>query len=189
MVWFFSACESFWTSGQFASGRRAFLVKNYAEAVEYFQKVADKNPAYAFESMHFRESVWTYLGRCQYYLGKLPEARHSLERAIAEHRDDQLAKVFLGLTLLRRGDGPNGSRQLERGLRGVNDWIEYENSRDPFKSFWDPGQQIRKEITRGLAMIYAEGADRQMLIESAEWIGMKMEDEVDYVRRDRRRDG
>jgi hypothetical protein len=37
-------------------------------------------------------------------------------------------------------------------------------------------------------MISANKPDQQILIESAEWIGLKMEDEVDQVRRDRRRD-
>jgi tetratricopeptide (TPR) repeat protein len=187
MVWFLSACDSFWTSGQFASGRRAFVVKNYQEALAYFRKVADKKPGYVFQSMHFRESVWTYLGRCLYYLGNLAEARQSLERAITEHGDDQLARVFLGLTLRRQDDDANGNRQMERGLQGLNDWIEYENGRDPAKSFWDPSRQIRQEIARSLAMISDNRADRQTLIESVEWIGLKIEDEVDHVRRDRRR--
>jgi hypothetical protein len=46
MLWFFSACDSFRTAGQFASGRRAFLTKNYQEALGHFQKVTDKNPNY-----------------------------------------------------------------------------------------------------------------------------------------------
>jgi hypothetical protein len=36
-------------------------------------------------------------------------------------------------------------------------------------------------------MISAKKPDRQKLIESAEWIGMKIEDEIDQVRRDKRR--
>jgi hypothetical protein len=74
MIWFFSACDSFRTSGQFASGRRAFLVKNYEEALRHFQKVADKSPGYVFRSGGFRETVWTYIGRCQYHLGQLSDA-------------------------------------------------------------------------------------------------------------------
>jgi len=188
MVWLFSACDSFRTSGQFASGRRAFIVKNYEAALGHFQKVADKSPGYVFESMHFRERVWTYLGRCQYYLGNFAEARHSLERAIVAHGDDYLARLFLGLTLVRPGDDANGFREMERELKGLDEWIEYENRRDPSTSFWDPGNQIRKEIATGLAMISDKKPDRKILIESVEWIGLKVEDEVDQVRRDKRFD-
>jgi tetratricopeptide (TPR) repeat protein len=187
MIWFFSACDSFRTSGQFASGRRAFLVKNYEEALRHFQKVANKSPGYVFRSGGFRETVWTYIGRCQYQLGQLADARFSLERALAAEGDDYLARVFMGVTLARRGDDANGFREIERGLKGLLEWIEYENSRDPSESFWDPSYQIRKEITEGLAMISAKKPDRQKLIESAEWIGMKIEDEIDQVRRDKRR--
>jgi len=185
---FSTAREIFWTSGQFASGRRAFLVKNYEEALGKFQKVADKNPGYVFTSSNYREGVWTYLGRCQYYLGKFAEARHSLERAVAADGDDHMARVFMGLTLARQGDDANGFREMERGLKGLEEWIEFENSRDPANSFWDPGHEIRKEIASGLAKISDKTPDRLKMIESAEWIGLKIEDEIDQVRRDRRRD-
>jgi tetratricopeptide (TPR) repeat protein len=187
MMWVFSACDSFRTSGQFASGRRAFLVKNYEEALGHFQKVADKKPGYVFESMNLREGVWTYLGRCQYYLGKFAEARYALERAILTDRDDYFARLFMGLTLARQGDNANGFREMERGLTGLNEWIEYENSRDPSRSFWDPDHEIRKEIASSLTMISAKKPDRRKLIESAKWVGQKMEDEIDQVRRDARR--
>jgi hypothetical protein len=36
-------------------------------------------------------------------------------------------------------------------------------------------------------MISVKKPDRQKLIESAEWIGLKIEDEIDQVQRDRRR--
>jgi hypothetical protein len=89
----------------------------------------------------------------------------------------------LGLALARQGDDANGFRELERGLTGLRDWIEYENNSNPFKSFWDPNQEIRKEIVEALALISGKTPDRQKLIESAEWIGEKMEEEIDEVRR------
>lgn len=182
-----SVFQSFRNAGRFASGRRAFLVKNYEEALGHFQKVADKRPGYVFMSGNFRESVWTYMGRCQYHLGKLPDARFSLEHALAAHGDDYLARVFMGLTLACQGDEADGFREMERGLKGLDEWLEYENSRDPSQSLWDPGDQIRKEIAGSLALISGKKPDREKLIESAEWIGVKMEDEIGQVRRDKRR--
>ena len=186
MVWFFSGCDFFLTSGQFASGRRAFLVKNYEKAIGHFQKVADKRPGYVFTAGNFHESVWTYIGRCQYHLGNLTDARQSLEHALAAHGDDYLARLFLGLTLTRQGHAI-GFREMEQGLKGLDEWIEYENSRDPSESFWDPTSQIRKEITSALATIADNKPDRPKLIETAEWIGIRMEEEIDHVRRDKRR--
>ncbi len=93
----------------------------------------------------------------------------------------------MALTLARLGNAATGFREMERGLKGLNEWIEYENGRDPSRSFWDPNLQIRKEIANTLEMIAAGNADPQTVIESAEWIGLKMEDEIDQVRRDERR--
>lgn len=187
MLWLFSACESFRTAGQFASGRRAFLAKNYEEALGHFHKVSKTKPGYVFTASNYREGVWTYIGRCQYYLGRFADARQSLEHAISADNDDYLARIFLGLTLARQEDRINGVREMERGLAGLNGWIEYENSRNPSKSLWDPNLEIRKEITSSLAMISRKEPDRQKLIELVEWIGLKMEYEIEQVRRDERR--
>lgn len=90
------------------------------EALPYFQKVADGSPGYVFESLNFRQSVWSYLGRAQYLTGKLREARQSFERALAGNRDEYLARIFMGLTLLRgRGDDASGFKELESGIQGL----------------------------------------------------------------------
>ena len=187
MLWLFSACDSFRTAGHFASGRRAFLANNHEEALGHFQKVSKNKPGYVFTASNYREGVWTYVGRCQYYLGRFADARQSLEHAIIADSDDYLARIFLGLTLARQGDGINGATEMQRGLAGLNAWIDYENSRDPSKSFWDPNREIRKEITSSLAMVSRNNPDRQKLIETVEWIGLKMEYEIEQVRRDERR--
>jgi hypothetical protein len=94
----------------------------------------------------------------------------------------------MGLTLAGAGDAANGFREMERGLKGLHDWIEHENSRDPVTAFWDPRSEIRKAIGDVVAVISGNKADRQKLIAAAEWIGQSMEDEIEQVRRqDRRR--
>jgi tetratricopeptide (TPR) repeat protein len=187
MAWLISACDSFRIGGQFAAGRRAFLARDHAKALGYFAKVAAAKPDYVFEAANFRASVWTYLGRCQYHLRKLADARYSLERALTANGDDYLARVFMGLTLARAGDDANGFREMERGLKGLHDWIEYENSRDPVKAFWDPRSEMRKEIGNALAIISEKKPDREKFIASAEWIGQTVEDEIEQVRRQERR--
>ena len=64
------------------SGRQALLVNKPEDALGYFQQVAQINSNYIFQSGLYREGIWTYVGRSQYILGRLPEARQSLEKAL-----------------------------------------------------------------------------------------------------------
>ena len=183
MVFFLSGCDSFKISGQFQSGRRAFLAKNYEEALAFFQKVAQANPNYVFESGMYRQGIWNYVGRAQYYSGKFADARHSLERALTVYQDDHLARLYLGLTRGRSGDSSDGARDIESGMKGLYDWIEYYESSKPFEALWDPGREIRSTIEKELKLIAANKIDWSQLIPNAEWLGQRFEDEIDQVRR------
>ena len=178
------ALTSFRIAGQFQSGRRAFLAKKCEDALKYFQRVEQSNPDYVFVSGNFREGIWTFIGRAQYSLGQLAEARQSLERAILSNQDDCFAKLFLGLTFARGNDHSNGQREIESGLRGLYDWIEQANAADPFDALWDPQREIRVEIKKCLAKIANKEVDWQEFIASGEWLGERMENEIDHVRRD-----
>ena len=101
-----AGCAAYQAAGQVQSGRQALLVKQPADALGYFQQVAQTNPNYIFQSGLYREGIWTYIGRSQYLLGRLPEARQSLEKALSVDQDDYLARIYLGLTLLRSGVNP-----------------------------------------------------------------------------------
>lgn len=183
MVFFLSGCDSFKVAGQFQSGRQAFLAKNYEEALTSFQKVARADPNYIFESGLYRQGIWNYVGRAQYHTGKLVEARQSLERALSIYRDDHLARLYLGLTRARSGDSANGVRDIESGMKGLYDWLEYYESSKPFEAFWDPGREIRSTIEKELKLIAANKIDWPQLIPNAEWLGQRFEDEIDQVRR------
>jgi len=184
---FSSVFSGFRVAGKFQFGRRAFLAKKYEDALRYFQRVAQSNPDYIFVSGNFRESIWTFIGRAQYYLGQFGDARQSLERAILVNPNDCLAKLFLGLTFARENDYSNGQRGIESGLRGLYDWIGQANSADQFNVLWDPQREIRMEIEKCLAKIANKGADWQEVIASGEWLGQRMEDEIDQVQRDESR--
>jgi tetratricopeptide (TPR) repeat protein len=185
ILFLFSGCTSFQIAGEVQSGRQALLINQPEQALGYFQQAAQSNPNYIFESGRFREGIWTYIGRTQYATGKLQQARQSLERALSLYRDDYLARLYLGLTLTRSGgEGGSGLKEIESGMKGLHDWLEYANASQPFKAFWDPLRQIRSEIEKDLAMISGRDVDMPKLIASAEWVGQKMEDEIDRVRRD-----
>jgi tetratricopeptide (TPR) repeat protein len=183
MVFFLSGCDSFKVAGQFQSGRQAFLAKNYEEALTYFQRAARGNPNYIFESALYRQGIWSYIGRTQYNLGKLQDARQSLERALSIYEDDHMARLYLGLTRARSGDNANGARDIETGLKGLYDWLEYYESSRPFEAFWDPQREIRSAIEKDLAMISGKRIDWQRLMANSEWLGERMEYEIDQVHR------
>ena len=183
-IFLLSGCASFQVAGLVQSGRRALLINSPEEARVYFQQAADSNPNYIFESGLFREGIWTYVGRAQYATGKLQEARQSLERALSLYKDDYLARLYLGLTLARSGDQSGGLKEIESAMKGLHDWLEYINSSRPFTAYWDPRREIRSELEKDLAMIAGKDIDWPKLIASAEWIGQKMEDEIDKVKRD-----
>jgi len=182
-----TACAAYQIAGQVQSGRQALLINKPEEALAYFQQAAQSNPNYIFESGLYKEGIWTYVGRSQYNLGRLAEARQSLEKALSIYPDDYLARIYLGLTLLRTGEDSRGLKELDSGMKGLYEWLEYMNRTRPFSSFWDPLGEIRSELEKDLNMVSNKDVDRQQLIASAEWLGQKMEDEIDRVRRDEQR--
>ena len=180
-------CAAYQAAGQVQSGRQALLINKPEDALAYFQQVAQTNPNYIFQSENYREGIWTYVGRSQYSLGRLTEARQSLEKALSIYPDDYLARIYLGLTLMRSGEDSGGSKELASGMQGLYDWLEYMNRTMPFTAFWDPSGEIRSEIVKDLNVLSGKDIDRPQLISSAEWIGQRMEEEIDLVRRDEQR--
>ena len=156
-------------------------------AVSYFTTVAEQNPNYVNVIQNYRESIWTYLGRSLYETKRYPEARNALERALAINKDDSVAALYLGLTLMRMGDVAQGVKQTEAGMKGLYEWIEYMNRTRPFEAFWDPTYQIRKQIDQDLAGIASRDINPDQLIADAEWVGKMFEEELDKVREDERR--
>jgi tetratricopeptide (TPR) repeat protein len=180
-------CAAYQAAGQVQAGRQALLINKPEDALAYFLQVAQTNPNYIFQSENYREGIWTYVGRSQYSLGRLTEARQSLEKALSIYPDDYLARIYLGLTLMRSGEDSTGSKELASGLQGLYDWLEYMNRTMPFTAFWDPRGEIRSEIQKDLDLLSGKDVDRPQLISSAEWIGQRMEEEIDLVRRDEQR--
>lgn len=187
LILLLTGCAAYQIAGQVQSGRQALLINKPEEALAYFQQAAQSNPNYIFESGLYKEGIWTYVGRSQYNLDRLTEARQSLEKALSIYPDDYLARIYLGLTLLRTGEDSRGLKELESGMKGLYDWLEYMNRTRPFSSFWDPLREIRSELEKDLNMISSKDVDRQQLIASSEWLGQKMEEEIDRVRRDEQR--
>ncbi len=176
---FFSGCASFQVGGNIQKGRLALLYGDPNVALEHFQRAAKSDPNYLLDFSIFDEGVWTYVGRAYYAMGKLPEAQKAFERARSLHRQDHLAKLYLGLVLVRDGDRPRGVREIETGLRGLADWLDYVERYETESRYWDPGLHLRKEIQRSLAMIESGDINWSHLIARGEQLGREFEEEID----------
>jgi tetratricopeptide (TPR) repeat protein len=174
-------------SRKFQTGRQAFLVKDYPAALTNFLGVVQARPDYVFVSGTFREGIWTYVGRAYYGLSRFSEAQQSFERALVPDRNDFLAQIYLGLTVARDNHSAPGLQKIETGLKGLLRWIEHANSVNASAALWDPRAEIRREIEKNLALISSHAADMQKVIEAGEWIGERIENEVEQVRADESR--
>jgi Tfp pilus assembly protein PilF len=65
-------------------------------ALANFQSALQTDPNYVYGT-DLRAGVLSYLGRAQYLNGQLGQARETLEQAIAQDRDDHVARLYLGL--------------------------------------------------------------------------------------------
>jgi tetratricopeptide (TPR) repeat protein len=184
-----SACTSLHVGSEVAAGRHALLTGNNEAALAYFHSAAQKDPEYKYGTA-LKQGIWSYVGRTEYATGKLPQARQTLEKALSANKDEDIARLYLGLTLARSGDRQRGLKEIEGGMRGINDWLEWvtEAHRFSFGQFWDPARAIRTAIRGDLAMISGREFDWQKLITDGEWIAMQMEEEGDKARRDEARE-
>jgi len=187
LMFLLPACSSFQTTGQVQSGRRALLVNDSETALPYFVEAANREPNYVYISENFREGIWTYVGRTQYALKRYQDARQSLERALANDKDDNMARLYYGLTLLRLGDTARGVKEIKNAMQGIHDWLEYMERTRPIQAFWDPSREIRKTIENDLDETRGKDLTLENLIADAEWLGNKMENEIERVRQDERR--
>ena len=183
-------CTTIRVAGYVQNGRMQLMHGNPEVALSHFQNVAQLQPDYVLNHAipHLSQSIWTYVGRAYYANRRIPEARQALEKARSLNESDQLAKIYLGLVLAQDGDPQRGLMELEAGLRGLNDWLEYIEHNVRQGHFWDPRRRIRTEIDRNIKMIESGDANLEVLTKSAEWIGLQIEKEVDRVRKDIYRD-
>jgi len=183
---FLVGCTSLQTGGELQYGRQALLKGNNEAALGYFYSAAQEDPNYVYATGSSpKQSVWSYVGRSEYLTGRFPQARQDLERALAGNREEDIARLYLGLTLAREGDRPRGLKEIESGMRGINNFLDYINQAQRFSigQFWDPGGDIRSAIQSDLSMISGKDLDWQRLTTDTEWLGIRMEQESDLARR------
>ena len=170
-----SACAAFQGAGDIAQGREAMFAGNYKAALGYFQGAEQVDPNYR-DGIELREGVLSYVGRAQYLTGNYAQARQTLQKALSQHRSDNIARLYLGLTWARQGEHQKGLEDIDAGMKGIYDFVNYSFGQD-----WDPGG-VLSAIERDRAMIASGQIDWPTLIADGESIAMKSE--RDIVRRE-----
>lgn len=177
-----SGCAGMGTGVDINSGRQAMFVGNNQAALSYFETAAQTDPNY-INGTDLREGVWSYVGRAQYLTGNLAQARQTLEKSLSLHPSDNVARLYLGLTLARLGDRKAGLQDIQAGMTGIYNFINYitETFRYTWGRYWDQGRAIRNAIEQARAMISTENFDWGQLIAAGERIGILIEEEPDKV--------
>lgn len=183
-----AGCGSFQAAGEVQRGRPQLLFGDPKIALAHFQRASELDSGYVHRYRAFDASVWTYVGRANYATGRLPEARNALDRALAMNRSDNLARLYLGLVLAKSEDQTAGLREIESGMKGIYDHLEYLTANTHYGQFWDPRREIRSEIEASLRLISSKNTDLKRIVENGEWVGRSLEEEADRAQRDERED-
>jgi tetratricopeptide (TPR) repeat protein len=184
-----SGCATLQNGSDFQAGRSALLTGKTEIALSYFQTVADKDPNYYYGTA-YQQGVLGFLGRTQYTLGQLPQAQNTLDRALTLDKTDDSARLYLGLTLVRREDRQRGVSEIADSMKSIHEFLEWvtQTHRFSFGQFWDPTRKIRSSIENDLAMIRSNEIDWPRLIADGEWLGKEIDEEGDRARYDEMRE-
>ena len=178
-----AGCATIQGSGDVDQGRQALLEGNYKRALGLFQDAEKVDPKYLYGT-ELREGVSSFLGRTQYLTGNYTQARQTLERALSRHRSDNVARLYLGLTMYRLGDQKAALTNIQRGMQGIYNFLQYINTnfRYEYGKDWDTGGTIEGGIKSNLAMISSGKIDWPQLIADGERLGIGIEQEEENFR-------
>ena len=177
---FISGCSG--VGSDVLAGRNALQTGRANDAIGYLTRAADADPNYKIP-YRVRAGVLAYLGRAYLETGKDTEARRTLERAVKLDKDDPFAHLYLGIALLKTDERERGRKEIEEGLRAIDDMLEYIAEDRVYGFNWDPGMRIRNDIRKSLA---AKLDDTQFAMAAA-YIGRQFDEEIDKARRDEAR--
>jgi tetratricopeptide (TPR) repeat protein len=173
-------CSS--VGGDVQAGRNALQTGRANDAIGYLSRAADIDPNYRLP-YRVPPGVLALLGRAYLETSRDKEARQTLERAVNVDKDDPFAHLYLGIAMLKTGDRERGRKEIEVGLKIIDDTLEYFSEDRVYGIFWDPGMQIRNDIRQSLAA----KLDDTQLAAAGERIGSQFDEEIDKARRDQAR--
>jgi tetratricopeptide (TPR) repeat protein len=175
-------CANSQAAHQIQEGRLALLTGNPGVAVHHFEQAAALDSKNSGSPL--QESAWTYVGRAYYGTMKYSLARQGLDRALAQNKDDDVARLYVGLIGVREQMNETSRKQIQAGLQGVYDRIEYIKRFTVAGEFWDPSGQLSTELLALIKAVSAPQVDWSSVIPRVEQLGLTIENEVDQARRD-----
>jgi tetratricopeptide (TPR) repeat protein len=187
---FFVACgPTMQVANEVQSGRAELRLSNPKSAISHFEQAGRLNPGYITDFTPLKIGVWTYAGRAYYESGERDKALVSLKRAREQHHDDYVASLYLGILLIQEGRSqPEGAKLVEEGLTALHAWLEAVPSTIQEGRFWDPGGYLRKTMSQTLAMLRAKQTDWKAVTENVGWLGQKLDEEIEEVRKQKDRE-
>jgi tetratricopeptide (TPR) repeat protein len=172
-------CAGSMVAQEVLAGRNALQSGRFDTAVGYLARAAAQDPNYTLQ-YPISEGVLTLLGRAYYESGRDADARAALEKALARDKEDYIARLYLGLTQVRSGERDRGASEIQSGLRGIDNLLEYLATDSSSGIFWDPDRGIRNDIKATLEQKPASPE----FVASARRIGALVDREIDLARRD-----
>ena len=164
-------------------GRQALIAGDAETALGHFRRATELDPDFLYFSS-LPQTAITYTGRALYQLKRFSEARQAFEQARLRFPDDVMARPYLGITLVRQGERERGLQETAAGLQHIHHWLDYIEANLPQGLYWDINREIRSEIERVLKQMTDDRLSAEQVIETAEWVGNRMEWEIDAARRD-----
>jgi len=111
------------------------------------------------------------------------ESESQLRKAGADdYLLDQIKSIRAEASKQRRISESEGAKELAAALTGIRDQLDYLNSTRQ-GIFWDPNKEIRSQIQTGLSLLSAPQPDWQKVLSTSEWVGQRVEEEIDLARR------
>jgi tetratricopeptide (TPR) repeat protein len=113
------------------------------------------------------------------------EAESQLRKAGADARLlDEIKKIRAETVGKNEPQTARAAKELAAALTGLRDDLDSFIATTTQGRFWDPGGELRKEIRNGLTLLSGRDQDWKKIIVNGEWLGEKLEDEIDRARRD-----
>jgi tetratricopeptide (TPR) repeat protein len=113
------------------------------------------------------------------------EAESQLKKAGADARLlDEIKKIRAEAAGKNETQTARAAKELAAALAGLRDDLDTFLANSLQGRFWDPGGELRKEIRNGIALLSARDQDWKKIIVNGEWLGQKLEEEIDRARDD-----
>ena len=113
------------------------------------------------------------------------EAEGQLKKAGADARLlDEIKKIRAETAGKNETQTARAAKELAVALAGLRDDLDTFLANSLQGRFWDPGGELRKEIRNGIALLSARDQEWKKIIVNGEWLGQKLEEEIDKARDD-----